>query len=1517
MKTQPSRPMGGRLLSLLVAALASHCSWAPEARLELEPGDHVAIIGNTLAERMQYFGHFETLLHARFPEHQLLVRNLGYSADEIAFRPRSLNWGSPDDHLSMWRADVILACFGFNESFAGPAGLAKFEADLEEFIRHTKEQRYNGKTAPRLALISPIAHEDLGNPNYPDGGHNNANLQAYTEAMSELARRHEVPFVDLFTPSLQLMRESQQPLTINGVHLSDFGDSQVAPILDQALFGSHPHPEGVTAELRAEVNEKNLFFFHRYRAVNGYYIWGGRSQRDHGNPPFTDSYVLENERGKLDDMVAIRDQRVWDTARGEPVSATIDDSTTRPVYDVPTNFTEPVRILPPEEAVKQFQLPPGYAINLFAGEGQFPELENPVQLNFDARGRLWVLTMPDYPMFQPPNRPNDRLLILEDVDQDGRADQLTVFADGLHVPTGFELGDGGVYLAQQPNLLFLKDTDGDDRADLRELILHGFDSADSHHSIGAFTWGPGGGLYMHEGTFHHTSVETHSGPVRNAHGGVYRFEPTTWKFETFISYNFANPWGHAFDAWGQNFVADASGGNNYFATAFSGRAPQFTGQPDFGPFKYTYRSQMKQFIVKRVRPTAGCEIVSSRHFPPAAQGNFLLNNVIGFQGVLQHRMREQGSGFEGTEIEPLLFSSDRNFRPTDLQFGPDGALYVVDWFNPLIGHMQHNLRDPNRDKSHGRVWRITYPSRPLLTPPKIASEPLPALFTLLESYEDRTRYRVRLELRERETGEVIEALQQWVAELDVSDPNYEHHLLEALWVRQHHNAPDPKLLKRVLGSPDHRARAAATRVLGYWRDRIQGALDILQDQSNDPHPRVRLEAVRAVSFFEEPQAAEVALEILRHPMDYYLDYTLGETIRTLQPYWHPVITSGQPLAAANLRGVEYLLGRLEVAELETVARNSAVYSALLNRPGVQLEYRQEALAGLAALDGTSEISHLLSAIRRLDGGESAEDEQVLAELGRMLEGRSKTELETARGELEALSGAARPRTRRLAQVALIAAEAGVDAAWVRASRSLDTLLDLVQCVPEISDPRTRSAMYPKLEDLLRRPSSRLAALPGGSRAGAEAVIEAAIQALPSIPGHESESLQLLTAVVGSGKLLPAAVRAIGRFPGGRLADADTVPLLEGLLRYLSSLPAGQRTSEDGLAAARLAADLAALLPPEESADFRARLAELAVTVIVIRPLPSRMQYDRTEFSVPAGRPVEIVFENIDIMPHNLIVTAPGALLEVGLAAERMAARPDAFSRQFVPESRKVLFATRMLQPQQMEKLQFTAPKQLGDYPYLCTFPGHWRTMFGTMHVVEDLEEAAPEAVASSEAATGKAREFVQTWTLQDLVGSLRDLDADRDFQNGEHLFHVLTCSKCHQMNGKGGRVGPDLTQVRDKMASGEMDRVGLLREVVEPSAVVAEQYRTQVVKTKAGLLFSGVISHEDARVLRLVANPFESDQADEVPKDSIQDRWESTVSMMPDGLLNTATSRDILDLIAYLATAGGLRPTAGESPGPR
>lgn len=856
------------LISVTILLISNHEARGAQQHLKLNPNDRIVFIGNTFAERMQNAGYLETLIHSRFPDQQLVIRNLGWSADELTLRPRSKDFQDHGHNLEDHKADVIIACFGFNESFAGKKGLAKFEADLNQFIDTTLEAKYNGKSNPRLVLFSPIANENLNRNGLTDCKENNKRIQLYTNAMQKIAKKKNVVFVDLFTPSKKLMEDGKTPLTFNGIHLTDYGYQQLAPAIDAALFGPN-HKSGSTVDmkkLRAEVLEKNLQFWYDYRSVNGYYIYGGRKA------PFG-VVNFPAEFAKLRKMIANRDQRIWDVAQGKNVPAKIDDSQTGKFADIKTNVKDlsSIKITSPQESQKKFELPEGFEINLFASEVEFPELQNPVQFAFDSKGRLWVCTMESYPQYLPGKNVDDKVLIFEDTNGDGRADKQTVFAEGLHLPTGIELGDGGAYVAQQPNIVFLKDTDGDDHADYKEIVLHGFDSADSHHSISAFTWGPGGDLYFQEGTFHHSQIETPYGPRRLKNAGIFRYEPRTEKFDIFVSYNYANPWGHTFDRWGQNFVADASGGANYYGTAYS-------GDLDY-PRKH---AGMKHFLKKQWRPTAGCEFVSSRQFPEEMQGNYLLNNCIGFHGVLQYKMKEEGSGFAADPVEPLVKSTDTNFRPVDLQFGPDGALYLIDWFNPLVGHMQHSIRDPNRDAQHGRIWRVSYTKKPVLKDPEIAEASIPELLDLLKTYEDRVRYRVRRELRIRDTEKVITALNKWVASLDTKDKDYQHNLLEALWVHQNLDVIDTKFLKKMLRSPEPKARAAATRVLCYWRDRVDNSLDFLQVQINDDHPRVRLEAIRALSFYHDPKALEIAVESLIHPQDYYLEYTLKETMDTLE-----------------------------------------------------------------------------------------------------------------------------------------------------------------------------------------------------------------------------------------------------------------------------------------------------------------------------------------------------------------------------------------------------------------------------------------------------------------------------------------------------------------------------------------------------------------------------------------------------------------------------------------------------------
>ncbi|HEV3004662.1 MAG TPA: PVC-type heme-binding CxxCH protein, partial [Pirellulales bacterium] len=611
------------------------------AILSLEQGDHISVIGNTLAERMQHHGWLETMIHARFPKHELSFRNLGISGDELTLRLRSQGFGSPDEWLTRTKADVVFAFFGYNESFADQAGLDTFKRHLDEFVKHTLGQRYNGKSAPTLVLFSPIAHEDLHDRNLPDGTENNRRIKLYTAPMAEVAKAHGVVFVDLFAACRELYTKAGQPLTINGVHLNERGDRLVAEAIDTELFRepTGKREPAYLEKLRSAVLDKNFYWFERYRTVDGYSIFGGRADLSFVDGQ-TNRVVMQREMEVLDVMTANRDRRIWAVAQRSEYK--VDDGNAPPFLAVKTNKPgegpDGAHLFASGEAeIEKMTVAKGFKVNLFASEEMFPELAKPVQMAFDAKGRLWVACMPSYPHWKPGEEMNDLVLILDDSDGDGRADNRTVFANKLHVPTGLDFYAGGLLVGQQPDLMYLKDTDGDDVADVRERVVHGIDSADTHHALNSFTFDPGGALYFQEGTFHHTQVETAYGPPqRCANAGVFRYEPRSQKFEVYVTYGFANPHGHVFDRWGQDLVTDGTGSDTYFAAAFSGRL-------DF-PQKHP---GMQKVYAQWTRPCPATEIVSSRHFPDEMQGNLLVPNVIGYRGILQYKLNEKDSAFEG------------------------------------------------------------------------------------------------------------------------------------------------------------------------------------------------------------------------------------------------------------------------------------------------------------------------------------------------------------------------------------------------------------------------------------------------------------------------------------------------------------------------------------------------------------------------------------------------------------------------------------------------------------------------------------------------------------------------------------------------------------------------------------------------------------------------------------------------------------------------------------------------------
>ncbi len=790
-----------------------------------QKGDVVAILGNGLADRMQHDGWLETLLQSQLVDQQVRFRNMSASGDRPNNYPRSSGQLSMAAYLQKVKPTVVFAFFGYNESFESKP--AEYQQLLLDFVQKTRAAKPSGESFPRIVLFSPLAHENTRNPNLPDGRIHNVRLAAYTRATEAAAQEAGVAYVDLFHPSLDLFEHASRPLTINGVHLSEEGNRQLAEVIARQLLGKPVGDSASLGALRQAVLDKNLHWWNRYRASDGNDIWGSRSTLKFVNDQ-SNADVLQPELVMLDIMTANRDELVWARAAGQ--DKTIDDSNVPRPVPVISNVgggsqsssavkEGSLNYLGGEEALQHLAVAPGFRVNLFADEARFPQLIKPVQLQFDTQGRLWAAVWPSYPKWEPLQPMNDALVILHDDNQDGVADRLTEFAK-VQNPLGFEFWNGGVIVTCQSELLFLKDTDGDDVADVRTSILQGLDSSDTHHGANNLIYGPDGGIYWQSGVFMVHNHEHPWGPsLQSSASAMYRFDPRRFTISMHAT-NSPNPHGISFDYWGYHYATDGTGGRAYQV------------RPDGNGFK------MHELLQKEVRPVTASEVVSSAHFPESMQGDFLICNVIGFLGIKHYHLernpetgavwgepagaeltvvRDNGDGAKTEDkSRGLMMSGDKNFRPSDAIFAPDGSLYFSDWQNVIIGHMQHNVRDPNRDHVHGRIYRMTAIDRPLQQPVPIDGQPIPTLLENLKSPIDGIRHRTRIELSERDSQEVIAATKEWIKQFDPQNAAHAHHLLEALWLHQQHNVKDLDLLQQVLNSPEPHARIAAKTVRHFW-----------------------------------------------------------------------------------------------------------------------------------------------------------------------------------------------------------------------------------------------------------------------------------------------------------------------------------------------------------------------------------------------------------------------------------------------------------------------------------------------------------------------------------------------------------------------------------------------------------------------------------------------------------------------------------------------------------------------------
>lgn len=588
----------------------------------------------------------------------------------------------------------------------------------------------------------------------------------------------------------------------------------------------------------------------------------------------------------------------------------------------------------PELERKALVVPADFEITLFASE---PLLNKPIHMNFDARGRLWVACSDIYPQIKPGQKADDKVVILEDVDGDGKADKSTTFAEGLLIPTAVEPdGRGGCWVGAGTELLHFADEDGDGKADKRTVALSGFGTEDTHHIIHTFRTGHDGRLWFNQSIYIHSHVETPFGPRRLGGGGVWRWRPETGRLEVFVR-GLVNSWGHHFDRWGNSLLTDGAGGEgvNY-------------GLP--GAWYVSAPGAVR--LLKGLNPGSpkycGLEIVDGGLLPAEWRGNLITADFRAHR-VCRFVLSEDGAGYAAREMPELVKSTHGGFRPVDIKVGPDGAIYVADFYNPIIQHGEVDFRDPRRDKGHGRIWRIAPKGKTPLPRPRIAGATVPELLKLLAAAEPWTRHHARQELVRQHATTFRPALDAWWKALPAGAEG-DASRLEALWTYQSADIVEADLLALLLKAPTVGARSAAARVIPDWAESLKDAVGLLEPLAVDASPRVRLEAVRSLAALPSARSAEVALRAMadRTP-DKFLEYALWLTVRDLQPHWQAGLADGTVTFGSDARVLAYVAK----ASGSTAVLRPVV--ELLRTGKVPADQRPPVMALLGELGGPAEL----------------------------------------------------------------------------------------------------------------------------------------------------------------------------------------------------------------------------------------------------------------------------------------------------------------------------------------------------------------------------------------------------------------------------------------------------------------------------------------------------------------------------------------------------------------------------------
>lgn len=983
--------------------------------------------------------------------------------------------------------------------------------------------------------------------------------------------------------------------------------------------------------------------------------------------------------------------------------------------------------LSPEESMKHIQVPVDFTLDLFAHE---PNVMHPIALAWDERGRLFALITKDYPNERKPEGGADYIVICEDTNKDGKADKFTNFAEGLSIPTGMAFGNGGLYVSQAPHMLFLQDTNGDDKADVKKIVLTGFGTFDTHagpsnlhYGFDNWIWGSVG-YSGFKGKIGADSVKFSS--------GFFRFKPDGSKLEH-VTGTSNNTWGLAFNETGDVFGSTANNSHGWYMAIPNRYFHGGAHLRENGSRGTDTHKDMKP-ITERVRQVdvfggftaaAGHNFYTARAFPKEYWNKIAFVSEPTGHIVHQNLMRKNGTDYEDTETIGTTFNlmagADEWFAPVFAETGPDGAVWVVDWYSYII---QHNptpagatngsgnaYETPLRDFTHGRIYRVGYGKAPAYTPMALSKDRPAELVAALKNDNMFWRMTAQRLLVERGNKDVVPQLLQLVADQSVDKLGLNPASIHALRVIEGLDAlTDPAVLpvlQAALRHSDAHVRKTVVQVL----PRNQQSADALleADLLNDKEPLVVLNTLLA--FAEMPQnpalqqailtrldkASEVTDRWLPEAFAIALTGQDGQLMKTYLKKVSMNVPAGTPHNMNTHTAPK--MGKGGPNPPEPTAQRSEqkpMTVSLGTQPSARFPAGTRPDLLIAAIRTTPELPAVREGTRIYvdvtNAGGMAIEAGTPIPLSVRIEGPGNV---SDKSRIDYVSVA---HTTGIKPGETVTISKGNNGPWnadfgVQFERAgqytITAMLDRDNKIEEENEQNNN-----KTHLLTYQPPQSMSAY----------VLERASRSYASVAPIDS---------------VVALLRQ-----SQRMDDTRSAAVVKGVA---DGWNAKQKATVGDADRAFLVS-----LTNTVSADNRERLnrlyeawglmkdqpADPNVEVVRLKTVREEMRYDKKEFTVTAGKTIEIVLENPDAMQHNLVIGKPKSMEIIGAAADKLITAKDGADKGYVPSIPQVIAATPLVNPDQTYRLRFTAPATPGSYPFVCTFPGHWRIMNGVMNVVK-------------------------------------------------------------------------------------------------------------------------------------------------------------------------------------------------------